>query len=315
MKLSSKTLKGLFKGALHFAEEKGYLTAFRYEKAQLDYMAQESFDWGWRMRAKFTGCIRIEFKTNAKAISFDYLASELHERANTIDLFVNGELSAVHKIGGSKKGRVEFSLVEGDKLVSIYMPCECELAIKNFTIDGNYKSVKEKGKKLLILGDSISQGAGVEMSSYAYANVLQRETGYNVIAQGIGGYRFEPQDLTTLESFEPDKILVFLGTNYYESLEYDYEGAARGYFKRIKELYPDTPIWEVTPLWRNNDVNWNRFNWCIDVVKRACLESGVPFIDGFELVPNVDECFSDKVHPNALGAYLLGTRIAKKIKG
>jgi hypothetical protein len=313
MKLSSKTLKRLFKGALYFTEEKGYLTAFRYNKSQLDYMADPSYDWGWRMRAKFTGCVRIEFKTNAKAISFDYLASEIHERANTIDLFVDGELRTVHKIGENKKGRVEFTLNEGNKLVSIYMPCECELAIKNFTIDGNYKSVKQKGKKLLILGDSITQGAGVEMSSYAYANVLQRETGYNVVAQGIGGYRFEPKDLTTVEGFEPDKILVFLGTNWYESLKYDYEGSTKEYFKKLKELYPKTPIWEVTPLCRKG-VDVDRFNWCIDVVKSACIENDIPFIDGFSLVPNVDECFSDGVHPNALGAYILGERIAKIIK-
>ncbi|MBQ7760954.1 MAG: SGNH/GDSL hydrolase family protein [Clostridia bacterium] len=314
MKLSSKTLKRLFKGALHFKEERGYLTAFRYEKSQLDYMEDKSFDWGWRMRAKFTGCMRIEFKTNARSISFDYLASEIHERANTIDLCVNGTLVKVHKIGESKKGRVELSLDEGDKRVAIYMPCECELAIKNFTIDGNYSSVREKGKKLLILGDSITQGAGVSMVSYAYPNVLQRETGYNVIAQGIGGYRFEPKDLTTLDSFEPDKILVFLGTNYYDCYDYDYESATKEYFKRIKELYPNTPIYEVTPLWRNNDVDWDRFNWCIDTVKKACYENGITVIDGFDLVPNVDECFADGVHPNSIGAYLLGTRIANVIK-
>lgn len=313
MKLSSKTLKGLFKGALYFTEERGYLKAFRYNKSQLDYMADPSYDWGWRMRAKFTGCVRIEFKTNAKAISFDYLASEIHERANTIDLFVDGELKTVHKIGENKKGRVEFTLNEGNKHISIYMPCECELAIKSFTIDGNYKSVKQKGKKLLVLGDSITQGAGVEMSSYAYANVLQRKTGYDVVAQGIGGYRFEPKDLTTVEGFEPDKILVFLGTNWYESLAYDYEGSTREYFKKLKELYPSTPILEITPIWRKN-VDVDRFNWCIDVVKSACRENDIPYVDGFELVPNVDECFSDGVHPNALGAYLLGTRIAKIIK-
>ena len=313
MKLSSKTLKGLFKGALYFTEERGYLKAFRYNKSQLDYMADPSYDWGWRMRAKFTGCVRIEFKTNAKAISFDYLASEIHERANTIDLFVDGELKTVHKIGENKKGRVEFTLNEGDKHVSIYMPCECELAIKSFTIDGNYKSVKQKGKKLLILGDSITQGAGVEMSSYAYANVLQRKTGYDVVAQGIGGYRFEPKDLTAVEGFEPDKILVFLGTNWYESLAYDYEGSTREYFKKLKELYPSTPILEITPIWRKN-VDADRFNWCIDVVKSACRENGISYVDGFELVPNVDECFSDGVHPNALGAYILGERIAKIIK-
>ena len=316
MKLSPKSLKKTIKGALAFKETGTRLTPYRYTQAQLDYMADESYDWGWRMRAKFTGCVRIAITTDATKISFGYEASHSHERANTIDLYVDGILTSVYKIGENLKGRVEFSMKEGKKRVDIYLPCESELAIKDFEINGTYSSRKPKKNKLLIMGDSITQGAGPDITSAAYANQLERLLGnYEVVAQGIGGYRCEPCDLMLTEGFVPDKVLTFLGTNYYDVLSYDYENETRKYYKRVRELYPNTPIYAVTPLWRNNGVDWDRFNWCIDVAKKAIAEVGdITLIDGFELVPNVDECFSDGVHPNAYGSVFLAEGIKKVIE-
>lgn len=319
MRLSAKTLERLFKGAICFKEEKGWLTPYRYSRKQLDYMEDKEYDWGWRMRAKFTGPVRIEFKTDATRIAFDYQASHEHERANTIDLYVNGVLTAVHKIGENLKGSVDFSLSEGNKKVAIYMPCESEIKLKGFEINGSYKSVKEKGKRLLIFGDSITQGAGTDFASGAYANELQRLTGYNILSQGIGGYRFEPRDLVRVEGFEPDMLLVFLGTNYYdtecEKRGYDYAKATKEYFEKVTSLYPNIPIYAITPLFRTNADEWERFLWCIETIKNECARhEKITTIDGFSIMPCVDECLADGVHPNAYGAKILAENLAKIIK-
>ncbi|MBO5313226.1 MAG: SGNH/GDSL hydrolase family protein [Clostridia bacterium] len=320
MKLSTKSLKRLIKGAVYFTEDKGYLSCFRYSREQIEYMAQESYDYGWRLRAMFSGGIRIELKTEADRISFEYKASGSCDRSNTIDLYENGVLKQVYKIGDKLKGKVEFMLTEGKKRVFVYLPCESRLDIKNFTVNGKYESVKSNGKRLLIIGDSITQGAGPEISSSAYINVLSRKTGYNILGQGVGGYRYEPGDLMKIDGFEPEKIIVFLGTNYYEEdcltkCNYDYKRAVEDFYVRITELYPQAPILSITPLWRNNDVDWDRFNWCIDTIKGVCEKyENVRVVDGLDLVPNVDECFSDKVHPNAYGSYLLCENLIKYMK-
>ena len=153
MRLTGKTLIKLTKGAVYYTEERGYFTPFTYSRAQIEYMKDPAYDWGWRMRARFTGGVRLEFKTDSRHISFEYRASHSHERANTFDLYINGVMSAVYKIGEKLKGKVEFTLPEGEKLVTIYFPNESEAAIKNFTIDGGYSATKDKGKKCLILGD------------------------------------------------------------------------------------------------------------------------------------------------------------------
>ncbi|MBO5110990.1 MAG: SGNH/GDSL hydrolase family protein [Clostridia bacterium] len=320
MKLSHKTLSKFAKGALHYTVEKGYVTFYRYSKEQMEFMAQEDYDRGWRNYAKFSGGIRLEFKTDAKNISFDYTASNIHERSNTVDLYLDGVLASVYAIGDRLKGTVAFTLPEGEKKVTIYYPCESIFRIKNFELDGAYKTVKDKGPKVLVIGDSITQGAGPEISSAAYLHSLTRKTGYNFLGQGVGGYRYEARDLRKIEGFEPDKILVFLGTNYYDeaclvSCKYDYAPAVKDFYKRLNELYPDTPVLCVTPLWRNNNVDMSRLLWCIDRIKEACADyPNVTVVDGFTLVPNVDECFSDKIHPNAYGSEYLAVNLAKAMK-
>ncbi|MBO5908331.1 MAG: SGNH/GDSL hydrolase family protein [Clostridia bacterium] len=316
MKLSSKTLKGLFKGALYFTEERGYLKAFRYNKSQLDYMADPSYDWGWRMRGRFTGGIRLEFKTDACKISFEYRASHSHERANTIDLYIDGRMVDVYKIGECLKGKVEYALPQGEKTVTIYLPNESELAIKNFQIDGRFKATKDKGKKLLIIGDSITQGAGPDFASGAYVHSLCRKTGMNIIAQGIGGYRYEPCDLMRVEGFDPDYIMVFLGTNYYEDCHrengYDYALAVKEFYSKLNEIYPCVPVLCVTPLWRNNEgTDLERLAWCTNTIKNECARyPSIAVVDGFDLVPNVEECFADGIHPNAYGAEIIAENLA-----
>ena len=191
MKLSNKTLSKLIKGACYFETKAGYLSSFRYSKAQIEHISQNKCDKDWLTYALMSGPQRIEFKTNSTIVSFDYKSSKPHVN-NTIDLYINNVLYSVYHINDILKGRVEFSLPQGQKKLSIYMPCESTVQIKNFTIDGNYKSVKATGEKVLIIGDSITQGAGPNVASLAYANGLVRELGYDILAQGIGGYRRIP---------------------------------------------------------------------------------------------------------------------------
>ncbi|MBO5287137.1 MAG: SGNH/GDSL hydrolase family protein [Clostridia bacterium] len=314
MRLSSKTLKRLVKGAVYFTEDRGYLTCHRYSKAQVEYMADEKYDWGWRMRAGFCGGVRLEFKTDAKTVSFDYRASHSHERSNTVDLYVDDRLTQVYKLENRLKGKITFNMPQGEKRVTIYLPCECNLEIKGFTLDGSYKSIKDKGERVLIIGDSITQGAGPDIASASYLNILTRKIPNTYLGQGIGGYRYEPQDLMRVEGFEPDKIIVFLGTNYYEyALEngkYDYGKAVEDFYARLIELYPSTPILVITPLWRTNAYEWEKFLWCINKIKSVCESyPSIRVADGFELMPNVAECLADGVHPNTYGSTLLAENL------
>ena len=75
-------------------------------------------------------------------------------------------------------------------------------------------------------------------------------------------------------------------------------------------------ILAISPIWRGDDgVNRERFNWCIDIVKRETKKyPNITSVDGHTLVPNVEECFCDKLHPNEYGCILLAQNLYKIIK-
>ena len=319
MKFSANSLKKLIKGACYFETKRGYLISFKYSRAQLDMMDKEGYDDFWRIRGNISAGIRIEFITDSSFVSFDYNAcvgTTLLDRSNSVDIWIDGVLySAMHL--EKDKGSLRVDLPEGEKRVSIYFPCDSQFWVKNFTIDGKYKSVKDKGPKVLVIGDSITQGYGPMISSGSYFNELQRQTGYNMLNQGIGGYRCEAGDLMYVDGFVPDKIITLLGTNWYDAEDvYPYEKATADFYKRLTELYPDKQIISISPLWRADEgFNPERFAWCRAVVEKECKKyENITFVDGFTLVPHVFECFCDKLHPNEYGCLLLATNIRNEMK-
>ena len=314
MKLSNKTLSKLIKGACYFEIKDGYLSSYRFSKAQIENLSKNAYDKCWLTYALMSGPQRIEFKTSSTEINFDYKSSKSHAN-NTIDLYIDNVLYRVYHINDTLKGKVEFFLPQGQKLVSIYMPCESTVQIKNFTINGGYKSVKKSEKRVLIIGDSITQGAGPEVASLAYADALARELGYDILAQGIGGYRYEPNDIMKIDGFEPDKIIVALGTNWYDDSSYDYELNVSEFYEKLTSVFPNIPILAITPIWRGDIDNWDRFIWCINKIKDTCAKyECIRLVDGFTLVPNVEECFSDKAHPNCFGSLMYSSNLIKSIR-
>ena len=130
MRLTEKTLMKLARGVIGYKKEKGYILFLRFGKNQLEFMAQDSFDKAWLNWAQFTGGIRLEFKTDSENISFDYISSCSHERANTVDLYIEDKLYSVYRIENNLKGTVRFTLRRGEKKATIDFPNESIFKIK-----------------------------------------------------------------------------------------------------------------------------------------------------------------------------------------
>ena len=322
--ITVEELKGFYKGACHFAVSDGFLSAFHYCQKQIDHMSRETFDMDWRLRGMFSGGIRIEFITDSTEISFD-TRNNNKTTHNYIDLYVDDKLECNYKIEDMKYCNVHFTLKEGEKKVTIYLPTDSKLEICNFKINGLYIHTCNKASRgrrnVLLIGDSISQGYGPTYPSCAYVNALMRKTRLNILNQGIGGYRFEPKDVMAVEGFNPSRVIVALGTNYYdepclELFGYDYEKSTVGFFEKLHQVYGNLPTLVVTPLWRcNGEVDYERLSWCTSIITRECRKyENITVVDGFDLVPNVEMCFSDGIHPNEYGSELLAANLANVIK-
>lgn len=316
MKLSNVSIKKLIKGACYFEEISGYLFSYHYTKEQIDYFAPLDF---WNIRARFSAGIKLELMTDATQISFK-MNNVCGLGQCTVDLYINDVAHGIYYIEKEGISTVKFDgMPAGKKKVSLYFPIDSEIGIKDLTFNGGYKSVKEKKTKALVIGDSITQGYGAYYGGASYINVLSRLYGLEILNQAIGGYRFDEGGVSKIEGFDPDRVIVALGTNYYDvPKQYDYEGETVKFFEKLNRLFGDKKTAVLTPVWRK-DAKWDRFNWCISIIKRECAKyENITVVDGLELIPPIKECYMDDgVHPNTYGMLQMAenlNRIFKKIK-
>ncbi len=312
MLLTNEQLKSIYFGALHFKEtEDGYLQAFQYTDSQMDYFRSSPFTF-WYERCDASNCKTFEMTTAATKISFAYkLIWKSSE--DTVELYVDGlayDIKYVKDMG--QEGVLSFDLPEGEKQVVFYLPSDATLLVKDFEINADFTPA-QKGEKVLWIGDSITQGYGPLRSSHTYVSVANRLLNYDILNQGIGGYVYDKNTMVPMEGYRPDKIIISMGTNQFGSETMD---AVEEYYECLKQVYGDTPVLCVSPLWRGDcpgqEAVLERF--CDNVKKIAGQYPNVTVVDGFTLVPHLPEYFLDKLHPNCLGMELYGRNLVEFIR-
>jgi lysophospholipase L1-like esterase len=313
IKLSPEELKSIYFGAYSFAQtEDGYLQAFQYTQAQMDYFkrAQEF----WYDRCMASTAKTLEFITQARRISFEYRIVWQGSQ-DSFEAYVDGLAADIRYVKDLEtEGTLGFSLPQGEKRVTIYLPADATVLIRGFTADAAVERPENKTAKVLWLGDSITQGFGPLRSSCTYVSVANRLLNYDVINQGIGGYVYDKNSLMRMDGYEPDKIIVALGTNQFGT------GSMKDieeYYETLIGIYGDKkPILCVTPLWRG-DVPDGRpvlTRFCDKLKVIAGKYPNVKIAEGFKLVPHLPEYFLDNLHPNALGAEVYGRNLAQTIR-
>ncbi len=310
--MTNQELRSIYFGAYSFREtEDGYLQAFQYSEAQMEYF-RGAFDF-WYDRCMATTAKTLEMTTEARKVSFEYKII-WEGSQDTFELAVNRLISDIRYVKDlPKEGRLEWELPPGEKEIVIYLPADATVLIRNCEIDGTFTPAR-KNEKVLWLGDSITQGFGPLRSGQTYVSVANRILNYDIINQGIGGYIYDKKSLMKMDGYTPDKIIVALGTNQFGAetmtdVEEYYETLTGIYGKQI-------PILCVSPIWRGDlpDAIPVLVRFCGKVKEIAGRYSNVTVIDGFDLVPHLPEYFLDNLHPNALGAEVYGRNLAEAIR-
>ena len=309
--MTNRELQDIWFGAYSFEEtEDGWLQAFQYTKAQMEYF-RSAFDF-WYDRSMATTAKTLEFTTDAENISFEYKFTWTGSQ-DSFELAVDGLITEIRYVKDlPEEGKLEWKLPEGKKDVIIYLPADATVELRNCEIDGASTPAK-KNEKVLWLGDSITQGYGPLRSAMTYVSVANRLLNYDIINQGIGGYIYDKKSLMKMDGYTPDKIIVALGTNQFgcETMK-DVEE----YYETLTGLYGETPVLCVTPLWRGDvpDGFPTLKRFCENVKQIAGKYPNVKIVDGFTLVPHLPEYFRDNLHPNELGCETYGRNLVKEIR-
>ena len=312
MILTNEELKNIYFGAYEFEEtEDGYLQSFQYSKKQIEYF-KGAMDF-WYERCTASSAKTLEFTTSARKVAFDYKII-WKGSADSFELCVNGLVTDIVYVKDVlDTGRIEWELPEGEKNVIIYLTADDTVLIRNFEADAKVTRAK-KNEKVLWLGDSITQGYGPLRSSCTYVSVANRLLNYDIVNQGIGGYVYDKNSLMKMEGYNPDKIIVALGTNQYGDKDMS---VVEEYYETLTGIYGnEIPILCISPLWRGDNLEALPvlYAFCENVKKIAGRYKNVQIIDGMKLVPHLPEYFLDNLHPNCFGCEVYGRNLVEEIR-
>ena len=208
------------------------------------------------------------------------------------------------------------------------------------------------GKKILFLGDSITEGAGVSDINDVYWKQLEKNTDAECVGYGIGGTRFsrqpEPDEFDERGNFcdrclkmddKADIIVVFGGTNDYghgnapfgrlgDCTPETFCGAVSFVAKSLIEKYPDALTVFMTPTHRlsekgrtknengiRNDAELKDY---VDGIIKICGEYSLPVLDLYRvsgIQPEI-EIMREKYMPDGLHPNKYGNaKIASRLEG
>jgi lysophospholipase L1-like esterase len=311
--MNNESLKRYYFGAYSFKEtEDGYLQAFQYGEDQMKYF-EGAFDF-WYDRCMATTAKTIEMVTEATRLSFDYQLIWIGSQ-DSFELSINGLIDKITYVKDIEEtGRIEWDMPEGKKNVVIYLPADATVLVKNFEINADVEK-PDKNERVLWLGDSITQGYGPLRSAQTYVSVANRILNYDLINQGIGGYIYDKKSLMPMPGFDPDKIIVALGTN--NNHDPAKTSDITEYYDTLTSIYgSDIPVLCISPIWRgDNPADYDNFvKYCNMIKQTAGSYKNVTIVDGFTLVPHLSEYYLDNLHPNLLGAETYGRNLAEYIR-
>lgn len=306
MILTKKELAALVQGAISIEyDEEGYLIPHRLTEEQRKFYEYREKTYA---RACATPGVRLAFKTDADEFSIDYRIT--HGQKAFFDLKVDGALTwhSGEILEGGGSGTFHIALPRGTHDVVLYLPYLARASLSNLTVpDGATVTPLPWHPTMLLLGDSITQGAVASYPSNTYANRLPDILGFDAINQAVSGEIFRPDMIDGEIGFSPKIVTVAYGTNDFAKCESADEVAknATEYYRRLRATFPEARVFCILPIWRAGHETpraAGTFSSVRQIVRTAAEAVGATVIDTFHFVPHLPEFFYDqRLHPNDLG--------------
>ena len=305
MKLTFDEIRALTHGADHITEEADGLHFHKCTERQ---------ETAWQAAGTPAGIIfattgvHLEFSTDAEAIDFEAPSG------GKFEIWVNG-LFYRQILANELRAAGEtpsLSLEPGVKQIMLALPSHTVGVLSSLSLEGaTFVQPVAHEKKMLFLGDSITQGwdSKHDTLSYAYRTAMALGADFHIC--GIGGGRYLPATFDRI-AFDPDIVVLAYGTNDFDSRHRTVEenvANIKGYFDSVKEAYGNRRVVVITPIWRaHKDAEWHRI--ARTSIANAAIEHGFEVVDGEGLFPKDTDFFADgSTHPNDLGYSIYAERL------
>ena len=264
------------------------------------------------VRARSTAGITMRFTTDQEVLRFRYTVLTNCKDEITFDLWEGNCLTQAVTFPASGSGVVEFHRILGcDREVRIYLPYTAEVALSDFDF-GNAHPIPESAdaKRILWLGDSISQGMRAIHPSETLVSVLARRWNCEILNHGVGGCGFKDicSDFSA-DDWNPELLVILLGTNdtgvYREDSE-RYQNLLKTRLDEACAVFSAENIRRITPFWRagleTDPALRCAFMAICDLIRKEAAARGIPLIEGYYANPRCADFYEDgHLHPNDSG--------------
>lgn len=306
MELTFAEIRSLTHGADHIIEEADGLHFHKCTAKQ--EAAWEALDPVYYSRVRATSGVRLEMETDADAITFEAPSG------NKFEVWVNGMFYRQILVNDLRKtGETPtVEMAAGVKRIMFALPSHSTGVLSSFSLNGAtfFRPVGYE-KKMLFIGDSITQGWDSQYDTLSFAYRTATMLGVDFHICGVGGGRFVPETFDKV-AFDPDTVVIAYGINDFCSKSRtaaDNVANANAYLDLVKAAYGDRRVVVITPIWfGKKDAEWNRV--MRSSIANVAVEKGFEVVDGETLFPQNTAFFADGyLHPNDLGFSIYAERL------
>lgn len=307
--LNLKQIKQIAFGVASVKEADGKIVFRRFTEAQKDLYKTVSDD--FYMKSLSTSGVSLEFYTNSEYLGLSVAVSPgSSRRFFTHSIFVNG--SRIDELSGKIEAGTndtlfckQFQLGVGDKKVRIAFPWSVDSKLVSLELDdGAFVYPVTKDLRMLMFGDSITQGYDASRPENAYAVKLAEYLNADARNKGIGGECFRAEMALLQEDIKPDMITVAYGTNDWgKRTKEEFERECKGFFTNLRKSYPCVKIFAFAPIWRA-DINEEKtigepLGYVSQYIKSVAKElDNIDVVDCADFVPHSLKYYqTDGLHP------------------
>ena len=312
MQLSFDQLKEITVGAVYMENIDGEMSFYKYFPNMIPMWAEQNPS--FEERAKTTTGVRFDFHTNSKHIKLEI------EKPAKFEIYIDGIFRYTMKEVDSLSFDITNPREEPveDAHVTVYFPSHKIGRVKSLELDdGAYVRPHTFDKKILFVGDSITQGWESGFDSLSFANKVSRYFNAESVIQGVGGACFFPEFLEPLP-IDFDWVVVGYGTNDFDRRkEFDeFNAHMCEYMSKLSRLYGDKKVFVISPIWRrlSKPEARVRFGEYRRAIADEAQKHGFIHVDGSLLVPPVNDLYTDGLHPNGVGFSLFAENLIEIMK-
>lgn len=318
MKLSLSAIRSITVGAVNVVEKEDGIHFFRFTQKQID--AFEALRPHLYTFSQCTAGVRLDFHTDSKTFKFTVSRGKQYEILIN-DVFMYAYDLYNNDFTNNNTYSFSINLPEGTNRVTLVLPSHADPGvITELEIDdGATISRHIFDKKILFLGDSITQGAQSGVDSLSFAYRVSRFFNAESIIQGVGGAFFHETIFDEALPFEPDIVISAYGTNDWGTHKSKEELAhhANAFLGAVKNRYGDRKLIGISPVWRADAEGvvkpLGTFEESCSAVKELILLNGFSLVEGNTLTPPRPEYYPDKVHPSGMCFSIYSENLIKQM--